>query len=228
MPAEPPIPASMVEEWTPGPEHPRLGELALHLWRAELGAVGERLLDLLSQNEQARAARFPKEHDRRLWSHARGLLRELLGRYLESDPGALRISSGAHGKPELAGRISFNVSHSGGVALYAICNLESVGVDLELSGRRRDVVALAARAFGPVEARRLAALDPSEREHRFLRLWVRHEARLKCLGDGLGSGSPDPAPPQWMRDLDVGLGAAAAVALSQAPREVHCWDWCGG
>ena len=64
-----------------------------------------------------------------------------------------------------------------------------VGVDVEVPRRAIDEVALAARAFGPAEARRLEGLDPAVRAQEFLRAWVRHEAQLKCRGTGIG-GAP--------------------------------------
>ena len=67
----------------------------------------------------------------------------------------------------------------------------AVGVDVEVARRPINEAALAARTFGPDEARRLAALDPVSREREFLRLWVRHEARLKCRGTGIGDAALD-------------------------------------
>jgi len=185
-------------------------------------------VDLLCVEERARAARFHKELDGRLWSRSRGVLRALLDRYLRIDPTTLSFSTGIHGKPSVAGPLSFNLSHSGGLAVYALCPTTPVGVDLELIGSRRDIVALAARAFGPAQAQRLSALDPGAQEREFLRLWVRHEAQLKCLGRGLGARDREAsADLPWTMELDVWPGAVGAAAAMRAPAEARCWDWAG-
>ena len=68
----------------------------------------------------SRAARILSERNRTLWIRSRGVLRALLGRYLERDPRELRFVLGPHGKPALgregmdAGEdLRFNLSHSG-------------------------------------------------------------------------------------------------------------------
>ena len=167
------------------------------------------------------------KRDGQLWMRSRGVLRVLLGRYLQQDPGALRLSTGAHGKPELRPQgLSFNLAHSGRLALYAIAETGAVGVDVEIARRPVNEVAVAERSFGPVEARRLADLDPAAREREFRRLWVRHEARLKCRGTGIGGTSAEASTGQlWIAELDVGDRAAAAVAADAPPRELCTWDW---
>jgi 4'-phosphopantetheinyl transferase len=206
------------------------------------------MADLLSDDERARARRFQRRRDGHLWAAGRGVLRTLLGGYLQSDPSALRIVTGPHGKPALAGepaeaqhtpagtrapsapRPSFNLSHSHGIAVFAFTTAGPVGVDVEVARRPKDTLALAARALGAEETARLQRLDPSERQQEFLRAWVRHEAVLKCLGTGIGgagAGAERPGAPGglWTAELDMGPGASAAVALDAAPRELCCWIW---
>jgi 4'-phosphopantetheinyl transferase len=140
----------------------------------------------------------------------------------------LRIEAGANGKPELVGdfrgpAISFNLSHSGEIALYAFTRAGPVGVDVEVARRPIDSLALARRAFGRDEADRLAQLDPESRELEFLRAWVRHEAAVKLLGTGIG-GKPAAGFGPWFADLEIGARAAAAVALAAPPSELRCWE----
>jgi 4'-phosphopantetheinyl transferase len=201
----------------------------VHVWRADLTMLADGLGALLDGEEQARAERMLRTADRRLWTRARGLLRALLGRYLQADPGALRFIGGEHGKPELADGPFFNISHSGALALYALSTTSAVGVDVEVARRepprqRTSDIALAARAFGPAQARRLAALDPAARESEFLRAWTRHEAVLKRRGTGIDGGRADTGG-TWIGELDVGPGAAAAVALDAPPSDLRCWEW---
>lgn len=126
-------------------------------------------------------------------------------------------------------RLRFNLSHSGDLALYAVALDREVGVDVELPRRRPvDVVAVARRALGEDAARRLAALDPADRERAFLRAWTRWEAELKCRGVGVGGAQePSTGPPPWVRELDPGPPATAALAVEGGPCEVRCWRWLG-
>jgi 4'-phosphopantetheinyl transferase len=186
-------------------------------------------LGLLSQPERARAERLLGERHGELWALGRGLLRALLGRYLQVDGAELDFTTGEHGKPELAGDgpwPSFNLSHSGEIALYAFSAEAPVGVDVELARASVDEVAIAKRMIGTAAAERLRALDPAPRRKEFLRLWTRHEAELKCLGVGIGGElEAGPGQPTWIAELELGMGAgaAAAVAVAAAPGELRCW-----
>ncbi len=206
------------------------------MWRADLDGVGDHVRELLCAEERARAQRFAAERDGVRWARAHGVLRSLLGDYLGREPAALRFHTGPHGKPALgepggSPPLSFNISHSGRLALYAFSPIGEVGVDVELARRPRDELAIAARALGPEAARRLALLDPQRRPHEFLREWARHEAAAKCRGSGIGAestGAPEGGDDGlWLAELDVGPRAAAAVAAAHRPRELRMWEWRG-
>ncbi len=189
--------------------------------------MADQLASLLSAHERARAEQLLSERRRQLWTRSRGVLRALLGRYLQRDPSTLRSATGTHGKLALKQvHLSFNLSHSGQFALYAFCRTGSVGVDLELARRPMDVLAVAARVLGNDEAGRLGGLDPTVRQREFLRAWARHEAECKWRGTGIGVARADvSAREPWTADLEVGLDAAAAVAVEHPPVALRCWDW---
>jgi 4'-phosphopantetheinyl transferase len=217
----------------PGPRRPPLTAAALHVWHVDLAAADASLAQLLTPAERERAARIVRPRQRELWARGRGALRALLGRYLQSDPQALVLLAGEHGKPALAGdELQFNLSHSGGSALYAFTPQTPVGVDLELRQdparrARTDYCALAARALGSPAAERLRALDPARREAEFMRLWTRREAALKQRGVGIGGSGASGPIPAWEAELDVGTDAVAAVAAARAPEELCLWRWEG-
>jgi len=143
---------------------------------------------------------------------ARGSLREVLSVYLEQPAEGIEIVRGERGKPRLArGGLEFNLSHSGELALIAVSQTRPVGVDIEQMKPGRDFLALAVRALSPDAVAQLREATPEERPLVFYRHWVRHEARLKCLGVGL-SGAAATASVE-VRDLDVAAGYAAAVAV---------------
>jgi 4'-phosphopantetheinyl transferase len=233
-------------EWRPGPSRPQLPEGVAHVWRADLARADERLAQLLSEQERTRAERLLSLRDRMHWARSRGLLRALLGRYLEVDPSAVRLATGPHGKPALAdhadasaaeaattgaielSRVSFNLSHSGTVALYCFARGMAVGVDAEVDRRPIDELALAERMLDTHTVARLRALsDPTQRRREFLRAWTRHEAQLKCLGTGIGAGEQTGEHPPWVTNLDLGDGIAGAIACEHAPRESKHWTWDG-
>jgi 4'-phosphopantetheinyl transferase len=196
----------------------------VQLWRADLDALPDELVELLSGEERARAARIARAQNRARWMRARGALRALLSDYLECDPMTLTFTTGPHGKPALDGQrgLSFNLSHSGGLAVYAFTQGLAVGVDVEQLDRNthRDHLALAERVFAPEMVKRMRTLAPAAREREFLREWVRHEARLKCLGVGLagaGSLAATGSPELWESELDIGPDAVAAVAVQVEP-----------
>jgi hypothetical protein len=122
-----------------------------------------------------------------------GILRQVLAVYTGQEPAQIRLQEGRHGKPRLAdpaGRLRFNLSHSGELALVAVSGEFEVGVDVE-------------------------RLRP-KREESFYRDWACHEAHVKCLGIGLLSARPLPPDPVAVRSVEVGTGYAAAVAVATA------------
>lgn len=211
----------------------RQGEV--HIWVASLDAPanGGRSLEVLSPAELERASRFLRRRDGHRWAYSRALLRMLLGGYLEADPRSLRFRAGTHGKPELEQphrlpTLDFNMSHSHGLALYAVASSVEVGIDVEVVGQAgRDFVAIAERALGKDAAERLRELEGQPRERLFLQLWTRNEAQLKCLGVGLVGGEESHRERCWTLDLDLDEQAVGALATRRQPADVCCrrWDW---
>jgi 4'-phosphopantetheinyl transferase len=143
---------------------------------------------------------------------AREALAAILADYLG---GPEELSVTEDGKPHLADRperLSFNLSHSGGLALIAIApgNVE-VGVDVERLRPRRDLTRLAARWLPPADATAIASAPEPDREAVFYAAWTRHEARVKCTGTGLAG--PEPGPEVVARAVPIDSGYAAAVAV---------------
>ncbi|WP_068308705.1 4'-phosphopantetheinyl transferase family protein [Aliiruegeria sabulilitoris] len=157
------------------------------------------LRSLLSDDEQARAARFRRASDRVHFEAAHGRLREILSLYCDRPPDALHFETCENRKPFLPGGPEFNLSHAAGWAALVIDD-EPVGVDIE---RFRTVEpGIAERFFSPAEVAALDALPLEEREGGFFRCWTRKEAFVKAIGTGLTiplesfdvSLSPEPFP----------------------------------
>lgn len=149
----------------------------------------EALADTLAQDERERAARFRFAHDRRRYVVARATLRALLGRELGLRPEAVAIAADAYGKPrlarELAGGLSFNLSHTAGRALYALAEGPELGVDAEAIRPLAEMDALARDVFSREELLEWSSLAEAERTTGFFSGWTRKEAFVKALGRGL-------------------------------------------
>jgi 4'-phosphopantetheinyl transferase len=178
---------------------------------------------LLSADEGERASRFHFERDRRRFTASRALLRIVLGAYLHSAPESLRFRYSDQGKPALDGEhlkggLMFNVSHSGGVALFAITRGREIGVDVERVRRSSDLEAIARRFFSACEQMQLAALEPEQRGEAFFRCWTRKEAYIKARGEGLSM-------PLDQFDVSIGVGDQnALLATRPDPAEAHRWS----
>jgi 4'-phosphopantetheinyl transferase len=219
--------------WALGPPDPCLAPGELHVWAADLARVDDSVCGLLDNRELERARRIAGERDRIAWRRSRGILRDLLARYVGVDARSLRLDAEPGGKPVLAGdrrgerTLHFNVSHSGDGAVFALAT-NPVGVDVELvrrarAQRRRDHVALARRAFGAPVAERLAGLDDDAQEHEFLRLWTRHEAALKLAGLGIVAALERVSRDAWITELDLGSAVVAAVASGRPAGALRVW-----
>jgi 4'-phosphopantetheinyl transferase len=165
----------------------------IHVWHASLDReekVLGRLESRLSQEEKARADRFHFVNDRNRFVAARGLLRELLGKYLHQAPAGLEFSYGEHGKPSLSGGntssgLCFNLSHSAGLVVYAIAKERNLGIDVEHVRPESAGEDIARRYFSAREVSDLQTLPPEVRVEGFFHCWTRKEAYLKATGMGL-------------------------------------------
>jgi len=179
--------------WAPNPEKLELADDEIHVWRVYLDCE-ERQLDRFEStfgpDERARANRFLLRRDRHGFVVTRGVLRELLGRYLNRTPADLELDYSPQGKPFLRAEflkrpIQFNVSHSHGLALLAFTMRRNLGVDVEFVRPDFAAYGIAERYFSPLEVMELRALPPPLRAEGFFLCWTRKEAYVKARGEGL-------------------------------------------
>jgi 4'-phosphopantetheinyl transferase len=203
----------------------------------------------LAPDELARANRFHFQRHRNSFIATRGVLRDLLGRYLDRSPAELEFDYSPRGKPSLQatplGRsVSFNVSHSHGLALLAFAPGCHVGVDVELIRRDFACEEIAKRYFSPQEVTELEALPTSLQAEGFFLCWTRKEAYIKARGEGLhipldsfhvsltpgrrvSLQSADSS--RWtLRSLNPGPEYAAALAGEGSDWQLRCWNWKSG
>jgi 4'-phosphopantetheinyl transferase len=203
---------------------PALDNASIHLWHAspqERLSLLPLLSNLLSADEAERRERFRFESDRQSFAFARGMLRTVLGAYLEADPRELRFRYSEHGKPSLDSSVptdlQFNLSHTQGAVLLGICRQGAIGVDVERV--REDLIPrdIAARFFSLEEQQALMSLPEAEQREAFFRCWTRKEAFLKARGHGLSFP---------LARFDVSIGAEETeVRLRTRPDPAEAQDW---
>jgi 4'-phosphopantetheinyl transferase len=172
----------------------------------------------LSTAERERAARLRHEADRRRFVAAHAALRALLGERAGAAPASLRIETGCHGKPALAGsNLHFSLSRCGELAAFAFARGRAVGVDVEAIRPIDGADAIARRTFPQREWRAYALLPERERVAGFVRSWTRTEALAKALGRGLAlppEALEDALEGPWrVHSFSAASGFAAAVAF---------------
>jgi 4'-phosphopantetheinyl transferase len=161
----------------------------VHLWtlapRSEEVAEYTSLLSL-KEMDRAQRFRYPALFERFVSDHGR--LRLLLAAYLDADPRGLLFLENDQGKPRLSGpdcRLRFNMSHTQGLTMIAVCLDAELGVDVEVMRPIEDRDAIAEQHFSPMESQALQAQPAAERDAAFLRCWTRKEAYIKARGQGL-------------------------------------------
>jgi 4'-phosphopantetheinyl transferase len=204
----------------------RVAQGEVHIWSASLDLPSEsceRLYPTLSEDERSRSARFRFEHDRQRYLVAHGALRDLLGRYLGTDPRRVRFTYNSFGKPALdpqwGSRLKFNLSHSAGLALIAIATDADIGIDVEFIRALPEYGEIAGRFFSASEFAEFNRLPEGIRAGAFYNRWTRMEACVKAGGEGLGlpSTSHSEITPRlgWsLHTLRPAPGYIGAVAIA--------------
>ncbi|MBC6473153.1 MAG: 4'-phosphopantetheinyl transferase superfamily protein [Hormoscilla sp. GM102CHS1] len=254
--------------WQPAPADLQPSSDVVHVWRANLNLPEQQILQLLptlSEDEQQRAARFYFQRDRLHFIAARGILRNILGNYLSIAASQVKFSYSPSGKPALdeansvtsfprlclgTCKLEFNLSHSHGLALYAIALDREIGIDLEYI-RDLEAEQLAKRFFSHREYTAISSVAPQEQPRVFFHYWTCKEAYLKATGDGLvglenidvflttkephrvptaqpGNARTDkqqPDPGWSLKQINPGSGYIAAVVVAGGGWHLQTWDF---
>ena len=223
--------------------------LRVHLDSSSLQS--EDLTGILSADELARVGKFRFERDQKRFIKTRGMLRMILSHYLGKHPHKLCFEYTSFGKPFLAinpgdDTISFNVSHSGELALYAVTRCRKIGIDIERIRDNIDIWQIAHRFFSPGEISSLERIHKKNQRGEFFQYWVRKEAFIKAMGKGISFPmdqcdvslikgkilSPIKMPVEsgetfswYAQDLLPGDGYAAAIAMEGGDPDLSCWHY---
>ncbi|MGB6976190.1 MAG: 4'-phosphopantetheinyl transferase superfamily protein [Gammaproteobacteria bacterium] len=245
------MPVAML--WERPPITPDLTENKVVVWCADLDLAPEKIDQLtktLSADEQQRADRFVASRHRQHFTAARGILRQILGHYLQQAPQKLAFAYQEHGKPmlsdEFKGRLFFNLAHSQEIALYALCLNKELGVDIEQTARNVPGQQIAQRFFSEMEYETFMRLPIEEQPIAFFNCWTRKEAFIKAIGAGLSYSlrrfevnylprqpaklnridGDEQIAAQWaLFDLQPAEGYVGALALTKPVTELVCYRW---
>ena len=229
-------------------ENTRISELSagiVHVWPVHIYTDDVDITQfyrVLTAEEVHRAKKFYFDHLQRAFIVTRGVLRFLLGSYLEIHPAAVQFVYSSKGKPRLVeGLLEFNVSHSAELTVLAFAFGCEIGIDVERIRFSSYLEEIANRFFCVEEFEELIALPAAERERAFFMCWTRKEAYLKAIGDGLSTPlnsvrvSLNPREParfvhvgndicvakEWaLHDLELAPCYAGALAYHDAPRPI--------
>ncbi len=239
--------------WFPPQINPALPDDEVHIWRVVLNIPCELdvLAQVLSPDEHDRASRFVFSRDRQHYIVARYALRTILGRYLYIPAAQVEFTYNTNGKPFLATTLggktlSFNLSHSGELALVAVARRRAVGVDVERIRELRDYEGVARDTFSPAEYKAIQVLPAPMRLAAFFACWTRKEAYVKAIGGGLShpmdqfevSVLPgetcvtlrtplqcDEATHWTLRTLSPGDGYLGALAVEGGGLQLRTWQY---
>jgi 4'-phosphopantetheinyl transferase len=216
----------------------------VHLWRAEIDHIcadEARWHKLLSAEEKNRAAGFHFPADRQRFAASRALLRMILSGYLSVDPSTIAFAYSSKEKPSLAepraaSGLKFNLSHSGGVALFAFAREREIGVDIEQIRSTSDLDGIARRFFSVAEQQQFFAFPPEEKTGAFFRCWTRKEAYIKATGDGLSlplsqfdvsleADSKQGSPKQGSKNQGLKKQGSKNALLATRPDPSEAYQW---
>ena len=235
-----------------------LNENEIHVWSVNLDQSDVQLKKLqlyLATDEIKRARGYYFKKEKNYFIAARGMLRKILSLYINRQPYEFIFEHNKFGKPFLphefgGSKFRFNLSHSHGLALYAIVLNHEIGIDVEYIREDFKEFEIANRFFSPEEVAVLNSLPVESQKEAFFLCWTRKEAFLKAKGKGLSipldqfEVSLTPGQPakllktrydrkdisNWsLFHLTTKPGFAAALAVEDFQKwQLKSWDWKEG
>lgn len=161
----------------------------VHFWLFDLDHLSREIPAwerLLSAEEVTRSKHYKFDRDRLRFVARRGILRQLLGRYIGKNPAGISYHTSPYGKLSLPSHpLSFNLSTSQNRMAFVFTLEKDVGVDIEQVRPIPEISKLAERWFSQAEQAGLSALAPDVQAEAFFHIWTQKEAFIKAHGEGL-------------------------------------------
>lgn len=206
----------------------------IHLWQIFLNNFSaKQLFSRLDPAEQERARRFKADILSRRYIVAHVGMRDILAKYLGSSTASIDLVQPLNQKPFLRPKanqrdLHFNLSHSHEVAILAVSQTWSVGVDIEHIRPIPDVIKLAKRFFAKSEYEMLLTVDPEQQLALFFQIWTAKEAFLKAQGLGISNQlSKFSVTLEWtmhrLSTLPEYEGTLAVKNISE--HSLRCFNW---
>ncbi len=179
--------------WNKSPYSSCLHSSEVHIHRIDINSAKHfipQLEQTLTAEEKSRILKFIFEKDRIIQTLSRAILKDILGRYLSIKPAGVSILNDEYGKPFIdhtlnPDNITFNLSHSGNMILYAVSRNRNVGIDVELIKEIDSIDDLIKQNFSQDETGTLLQLTGRDKTDAFYSCWTRKEAYVKAMGKGL-------------------------------------------
>lgn len=161
---------------------------SIHIWIVQLNqwiSHSQHLKTLLSEKEITRVERRKIQEKQEELILSRGILRIIIGSYLDQEPADLKINSTPDGKPYLENsKLEFNLSHSGNIWICALCQSKQVGIDIQERYPITSIKTIIKNYFSVDEKNYLDSLPAGQYKDNFFSLWTAKEAYLKAIGKG--------------------------------------------
>jgi len=240
----------MTNPWQNTPDTLSLSKDHIDVWLCELKTLSSdtsKLYGILSDDERERANKLKVEDKKQQYVIARGTLRQRLGLLTNINPEDFVFEYLEHGKPVLnndsrIADITFNISHSYDLALIAISQKQSIGIDIEKINHDSDHQALVTRFFSKAEQAEFNTLSEAIKAKAFCACWTRKEAFIKAIGSGITYGlgnfnvtvDPDiqmpminllkPSEETWSAiNLPINDEYMACLVSNRNDINVRCW-----
>jgi len=242
-----------INPWPDPPDELRLAGHEVHVWAASLRVSSDVLTGLtatLSPLEKEHAGKFKFDLHRNRFIAGRGLLRTILGRYLQISPSKLDFVYSPQGKPALdlksgGAGLHFNLTDTEDLVLFVVTHIGPVGVDVESIRPVKEMGDLVARFFSQRENELFQKVSPDKKPTAFFNLWTRKEALLKATGEGITrslnlvevsflpdepacvlaiSGDLEKAASWSLHALSPAPGFVGAVAIQARNTSLRCWN----
>ncbi len=241
---------SWKKTWQKTPDTLSLSKDHIDIWLCDLKQLSgdiNIIYSILSEDERERADKLKVEDKKQQYIITRGALRQRLGLLTNIEPKDFVFEYLEHGKPVLANNhqcadITFNVSHSNDLALIAIAQEQTIGIDIEKINHESDHQALMTRFFSKAEQAEFQTMPDTNKARAFCACWTRKEAFIKAVGDGVSYGldkfdvavdpenqTPDinlhkPSEERWSAiNLPINDEYMASLVGDRDSLSVRCW-----
>lgn len=201
----------------------------VHVWYVptELVANPDTLAtceQILSPDERLRGERYRLVRDRHLNLIGCSLVRLTLSYYVDVTPQCWRFVRNSHGRPEIAAPMTapplrFSLSHTDGLVACAVVASTDIGIDVQDTSIRHNVLDLAKDSLSSDELGAFNLLAVEARRDRFFDYWTLKESYVKAAGRGF-------AIPLHRCSFDLAVDGKLRVCFDpQIPDDPNAWQF---